>query len=492
MSQLDELLSPWVELTTGVEISHAHLDSRQVQAGDLFVAVAGHQSDGRDYIEAAIAAGAVAVVTQVDSPQQQGLQARADGVPVVGIANLAERLSLLGLRCYPDAATPTLIGVTGTNGKTTVSQLCAQLLEALGQRAGVMGTVGNGLWGQLEASANTTSDPLTVARSLAAQAQAGATAVALEISSHGLAQGRVRQLPISTAVFTNLSRDHLDYHGDMDSYAAAKQRLFSQPGLQHAVLNLDDRYGALWHRQLQGQLHTIGYSLDGAECRGDYLQACEIEYHQHGVSATIRSSFGDGQLHSPLLGRFNLANVLAALAALLAEGYPLADLLLAAQSLQPACGRMELFAAAGHPSLVVDYAHTPDALEQALLALRRHCLGQLWCLFGCGGDRDRGKRPLMAAAAERHADKLVITADNPRSEAFEQIIADMQQGLSQPPALIEFDRALALTQAFAQAGGDDLILLAGKGHEDYQIVGNQTLIYNERALAAQLLAEAQS
>ncbi|WP_298443243.1 UDP-N-acetylmuramoyl-L-alanyl-D-glutamate--2,6-diaminopimelate ligase [uncultured Ferrimonas sp.] len=490
MPLLDKVLSPWLALSTGIEFNHATLDSRDVTAGDLFVAVQGHLVDGRDYIDAAIANGAVAVVVEASASDCAGVRSINTGATVIAIPNLGQQLSQLGLHCYPAATQLEVIGVTGTNGKTTVTQLCAQLLTQLGQIAGVMGTVGNGLWGQLQPSVNTTSDPLTVARNLHQQAQAGATTVALEVSSHGLSQGRLTALPMAVAVYTNLSRDHLDYHGDMESYAAAKWQLFSQPQLQHAVLNLDDQYGVQWHRQLQSQLHTIGYSIDGASCRGDYINASEVRYHQHGATATIHSSYGNGALHCPLLGQFNLANVLAAIAALLAQGHPLAALLQAAQQLQPASGRMECFSGAAGPTLVVDYAHTPDALEQALIALRRHCRGKLWCLFGCGGERDRGKRPLMAAAAERGADEVVITSDNPRSEAFADIADDMQQGLMRAPYLVEADRAAAVRQTYALAGADDLILLAGKGHEDYQIVGQQRLDYHERALAQQLTQEA--
>ncbi len=488
--RLYELLTPW--LTTplapqwNIEFNDLVLDSRQVSAGDLFVAVIGHQQDGRAFIDAAIAQGAVAVITEHDHLAVLSVHGT---VPVIGLPQLSAQLSQLGLMAYPAARQARLIGVTGTNGKTTVTQLCAQLLTELGQVAGVMGTVGNGLWGQLQPSVNTTSDALTVAKQLSCQAQAGADVVALEISSHGLTQGRVAALPIEVAVFTNLSRDHLDYHGDMASYAAAKRRLFSQPDLQAAVLNGDDEYGQRWLLELQAQgLDTIRYSIDGAAGAAGtrWLRASQVHYHGQGISAAIDGSFGQGQLHLPLLGAFNLANALAAMAALLAQGHSLPALLQAVTKLRPADGRMETFGQAHGPTLVVDYAHTPDALQQALQALRLHCHGRLWCVFGCGGDRDRGKRPLMAAAAEQGADHLVITADNPRSETFEAIVADMQTGLTQAPYLIEADRPSAVRQAHALADAADVILLAGKGHEDYQLIAGQTLPYNERRLAQQL------
>ncbi|SHH98700.1 UDP-N-acetylmuramoyl-L-alanyl-D-glutamate--2,6-diaminopimelate ligase [Ferrimonas marina] len=489
MSSLDSVLAPWVTVETGIRFNNMALDSRKIEPGDLFVAVQGHLLDGRDFIEAAIAKGAVAILCQAD---QSGRLPDQGGVPVVGIRALPQHLSAVALRAYPQASEPRLVGVTGTNGKTTVTQLYAQLRTGLDERTGVMGTVGNGLWGQLTPSANTTSDAVTVAATLAAQAQAGASAVAMEISSHGLSQNRVSALPIEVAVFTNLSRDHLDYHGDMESYAEAKRQLFSQPGLQGSVLNLDDEYGSLWHRQLKGQMRALGYSIDGARCEGDYLTATDLRFTDAGVEARLESSFGQGQLRSPLLGKFNLANLLAALGALLMQGYPLADLLAQVAKLQPAAGRMERYQGSTGPTLVVDYAHTPDALEQALSALRHHCQGQLWCLFGCGGERDRGKRPMMAQSAERFADRLVITADNPRSEAFDQIVQDMLPGLQKPDgALVIEDRAEAVRQAYQQAADGDLILLAGKGHEDYQLIQGKTLSYNERHLAQALTGEEQ-
>ncbi|MBY6187803.1 UDP-N-acetylmuramoyl-L-alanyl-D-glutamate--2,6-diaminopimelate ligase [Marinobacter hydrocarbonoclasticus] len=485
MSSLDDLLAPWMALNTGIEFQQLALDSRRVRPGDCFVAVAGHQVDGRGFIDAAIAQGAVAVLAEAEC---DGQQPDRDGVPVIGIEALDKRLSALALRAYPAATRPTLIGVTGTNGKTTVTQLCAQLLSALGHQAGVMGTVGNGLWGDLTPSVNTTSDAITVARELDRQAKCGAEAVALEISSHGLSQSRVAALPIKVGVYTNLSRDHLDYHGDMDAYAEAKRQLFTLPAISHGVFNLDDEVGVRWHRALSDRLQVVGYSAQGARSEGDYLTVEGVQFHDQGVRARLVSSFGQGQLESPLLGAFNLANLLAALGALLSLGYSLADLLAVVPKLHSAAGRMECFGQADTPTLVVDYAHTPDALSQALAALRPHCRGALWCVFGCGGERDSGKRPLMAQAAEQGADHLIITADNPRSETFATIAEQMEAGLTGQAEVIE-DRASAVRRAFAQAQPGDMVLLAGKGHEDYQIIGGQRLEYNERALAQQLVEQ---
>ncbi len=485
MSSLDDLLAPWMALNTGIGFQQLALDSRRVRPGDCFIAVAGHQVDGRDYIDAAIAQGAVAVVAEAE---QDGRLPDRQGAVVVGLRDLSQRLSEMALRAYPAATRPTLIGVTGTNGKTTVTQLCAQLLSALGRQAGVMGTVGNGLWGDLTPSVNTTSDAITVARELDRQAKAGADTVALEISSHGLSQARVAALPVKVGVYTNLSRDHLDYHGDMAAYAQAKRRLFALPNVSHGVFNLDDETGVRWHRELSDRMQTLGYSAQGARCEGAFLTVEGVTFHDQGVHARVISSFGQGQLDSPLLGAFNLANLLAALGALLSLGYALDDLLAVVPTLHSAAGRMECFGGAGLPTLVVDYAHTPDALSQALAALRPHCQGALWCVFGCGGERDSGKRPLMAQAAEQGADHLIITADNPRSERFADIVAQMEAGLTGQAEVIE-DRASAVRRAFSEAQPGDMILLAGKGHEDYQIIAGERLDYNERALAQQLVEQ---
>ncbi|TKB51265.1 UDP-N-acetylmuramoyl-L-alanyl-D-glutamate--2,6-diaminopimelate ligase [Ferrimonas sediminicola] len=484
MIALDDLLAPWMTLETETEVRGLTLDSRQVVPGDCFVAMPGHLVDGRDYIDAAVAKGAVAVLEEAE---RAGLIAEAP-VLRIGLPQLASQLSAIALRAYPDAARPVLYGVTGTNGKTTVTQLLAQLHDLMGERAGVMGTVGNGLWGALEPSANTTSDALTVARALADQARAGAAAVALEVSSHGLSQHRVDALPFAVGIFTNLSRDHLDYHGDMNGYSDAKARLFELPQLQAGVFNLDDQYGAQWHRRWPTDKPGVGYSIDGATCRGHFLSVKRADYHPGGVSAVVDSSWGRFQLDSPLIGQFNLANLLAALGAMLIRGMELAPLLQAVSRLKPALGRMESFSAPGRATVVVDYAHTPDALGQALTALKHHCRGRLWCVFGCGGDRDRGKRPLMAMEAEALADELVLTADNPRSEAVADIIGQMQQGLSgRAHCRVETDRARAVALAVAEAGEKDMILVAGKGHEDYQIIGTERRHYDERRWVQQLM-----
>ncbi|MHB8823100.1 MAG: UDP-N-acetylmuramoyl-L-alanyl-D-glutamate--2,6-diaminopimelate ligase, partial [Pseudomonadaceae bacterium] len=358
-----------------------------------------------------------------------------------------------------------LLGVTGTNGKTSVSQLVAQALDRLGERCGIIGTLGNGFHGELEQGYHTTPDTIGVQATLASLKQHEARAVAMEVSSHGLEQGRVAALAFDVAVFTNLSRDHLDYHGSMEAYAAAKARLFDMPGLRCRVINLDDAFGRSLAAQPQ-ESRLITYSLEDASAD---LYCPEPQLDDDGIHARLITPQGERSLRSPLLGRFNVSNVLAAVGALLGMDWPLDEILAVLPELHGPAGRMQRLGGGDLPLVVVDYAHTPDALEKVLTALRPHARGQLVCLFGCGGERDRGKRALMAQVAERLADRVVATDDNPRNEPAEQILEDIRQGFAQPER-VQFrpGRGAAIAAAIAAAQPEDVVLLAGKGHEDYQ------------------------
>ncbi|MBT1446510.1 UDP-N-acetylmuramoyl-L-alanyl-D-glutamate--2,6-diaminopimelate ligase [Shewanella sp. JM162201] len=482
---LKDLLAPWFHYSGTESVLEPTLDSRQVKAGGLFVAVPGHKSDGRDYLAAAFAKGAAAALVHTDDPNEHGKVSREQGL-VIAFFQLSRQVSALARQYYP--LTPGklhTVGITGTNGKTSVSQLIAQLVEILGQRAAVMGTLGNGLWGELEDVGNTTADPVRIMADLQHFERAGAGVCAMEVSSHGLVQGRVEAVPFEVAVFTNLSRDHLDYHGDMDNYAAAKRRLFSFGSLKAKVINLDDAVGEQW---FAGMGQAIGFSCQqhsSAMWRFD-----DARFHHAGFSARLICPAGEFDLECGLLGAFNLSNLLAALCALAQLGVDVAALVAAAGKLKPVPGRMECFPSADGLSLVVDYAHTPDAIEKALQAARNHCQGELWIVFGCGGDRDKGKRPLMAAAAEAFADRLVLTSDNARSEDPHAILDDMKAGIRDlDKALVEADRIAAIRLAVASAKPGDLILLAGKGHETYQEVAGIKHDYNERALAKALSEE---
>ncbi|KHT18329.1 UDP-N-acetylmuramoyl-L-alanyl-D-glutamate--2,6-diaminopimelate ligase [Pectobacterium brasiliense] len=486
---LRDLLAPWVQDTPARALREMTLDSRVAAAGDLFVAIVGHKADGRRYIPQAIAQGVAAIVAEAEGEAADGTVREMHGVPVVYLSNLNQRLSALAGRFYQQPAEKLqLVGVTGTNGKTTTTQLLAQWSQALGETSAVMGTVGNGLLGRAIPTENTTGSAVDVQQVLSQLVDEGATFAAMEVSSHGLVQHRVAALPFAAAVFTNLSRDHLDYHGDMESYEAAKWALFSEHRVGQMIINADDDVGLRWLAKLPDAVAVTMENNLVPGCRGRWLKATQIDYHDNGATIAFDSSWGHGEIESRLMGAFNVSNMLLALATLLSLGYPLDKLIIAGSQLQPVCGRMEVFHAEAKPTVVVDYAHTPDALEKALEAARLHCQGKLWCVFGCGGDRDKGKRPLMGGIAEQLADRVVVTDDNPRSEEPQAIVADILSGLLDAGRVqVIHGRAEAVTSAIMQAQENDVVLVAGKGHEDYQLVGNQRLDYSDRITVARLL-----
>lgn len=483
---MDALLSSWVDCPSlaSVVVSELELDSRRVQPGTTFVAIVGHVVDGRDFIASAIEHGANAVLAQACNAKVHGTIEMVGDTPVVYLDALDKRLSEIAgqLYTYPEMG---LIGVTGTNGKTTITQLIAQWIELIGSKAAVMGTTGNGFLGDLQQAANTTGNAVEIQHTLASLADQKAKYTALEVSSHGLVQGRVQALSFAAGVFTNLSRDHLDYHGTMEDYASAKLTLFTQHQCEKAIINVDDEVGAAWARELT---NAIAVSLTPTSEYKNALWANRVAYAESGITIGFDGMFGTGELYAPLIGEFNAANLMLAFATLLSLGFSKQDLLATASRLQPVLGRMELFQAEKCAKVVVDYAHTPDALEKALQALRVHCEGQLWAIVGCGGDRDAGKRPMMAEIAERLGDRVVLTDDNPRSESPQRIVKDMLAGLSKPDdAVIEHDRFRALSYALENASAQDIILMAGKGHEDYQIRNGETIHYSDRESAMQLL-----
>jgi len=455
----------------GVKPQRLSADSRRVRPGDVFVAFPGAQADGRDFIAQAVANGAAAVIAEAG----RGATARvgAHDAPIVEVAGLAALSGEIAHLVYGRPSEHLwLAGVTGTNGKTSVSQWIAQAMNALQHRCAVIGTLGNGFLDSLDESPNTTPDAITLHAALAGFVARGADACAMEVSSIGLDQGRVNGAVFDVAVFTNLTRDHLEYHGTMEKYAAAKELLFVAPRLAAAVLNLDDPVGAGLAAKLKGRagtrIRTIGYTLAGADSGGAEemlhaenlrMGAAGVEFDLHGVHFT-----------APVVGRFNVSNLLAVIGALLTRNERLEDIAVALRRLQPPPGRMQALGGVDQPLIVVDYAHTPDALEKALGVLRETAAvrgGRLICVFGCGGERDPGKRPQMGAIAGRLADRVVITSDNPRREDPQAIIDDILAGLQRAPA-VEVDRGRAIAAAVADADRHDVILLAGKGHEPYQ------------------------
>jgi UDP-N-acetylmuramoyl-L-alanyl-D-glutamate--2,6-diaminopimelate ligase len=482
--QLRELLDGIVRVpgVANREIRGLQTDSRRVQPGDLFLAVPGMVMDGRDYIGDAVASGAAAIVYETGD----GFALRAAPVPVFGVSGLRHRIGIVAERFYGSPSRRlVVIGVTGTNGKTTCTQLLAQALDQPPRRCAVIGTLGYGFPGALNASLHTTPDAMTVQRLLADFAGQGAVQVAMEVSSHALEQGRVNGVAFSVAVFTNLTRDHLDYHGDMQSYGKAKAGLFAMEGIKHAVINHDDAFGRSLLAGVDARIRTLSYGIEGGDVR-----ARELRLLPDGLRLRVATPEGETELRSPLIGRFNAYNLLAVLATLLALDMKLDEAVARLAGAQAPAGRVERFGGTrGLPLVVIDYAHTPDALEKILLALREHARGKLWCVFGCGGDRDRGKRPVMGGIAERLADAVVLTDDNPRHESGDAIIADILGGMNASPKVIR-ERKAAIAEAIGHAGEGDIVLIAGKGHEDYQQVGDTRLPYSDRDAVREILGRA--
>ena len=463
-----------------VSIKGITLDSRQVEEGDLFIAVQGAQTHGADYISQAIDRGAVAIL--VDSTAIDDSLLINHQVPVVGIDKLIEHVShIAGIFYAVPSREMALTAITGTNGKTTCSRLYAALVEALQvNSAAFVGTLGYGMInandGRLPALSNaglTTPDAVSMQRILEELRVAGACNVALEVSSHSLDQYRVAGLQIDTAVFTNLSRDH---HGDFQSYAAAKAKLFAMDGIKTAIINIDDRTGRIILSGLNPNIRVISFSVE--DSRAD-IYCHTIKHSPAGLRAVVCTPWGQGKINSPLLGRFNLANLLAVIACGVAQDFSIADILLVVPGLPAVSGRMELIDAKALPLVVVDYAHTPDALKNALQTLRDHCHGKLWVVFGCGGDRDTGKRAEMGAIASKWADQVVVTSDNPRSEDPQLIIQNIVEGACND-VIVESDRRTAIRAAILKADPVDVVLIAGKGHEDYQIIAAKRLPFSDQ------------
>jgi len=478
---LSQLLAGQPPLPPGFDpvIRGLAADSREVGAGGAFVALAGARTHGLLHAPA----GAAAVL--YEPPLPAGLEAPAHAIAVPG---LRQRQGELADR-FHDAPSKamTVTGVTGTNGKTSTVQLLAQALSLSGAVAGSIGTLGAGLHGQLEAGERTTPDVITVHRLLARMREQGASHVAMEVSSHALDQGRVDAVAFRIAVFTNLTRDHLDYHGSMDAYGAAKARLFAWPGLKAVVINLDDPFGVRLHEGVSAGLQRIGLSSRGAA--GASLRAEDVRLLPDGLHFHLVEQGQAQAVVSHLLGRFNVDNLLAVAGVLRALGWPLAEVAAMLPRLSPVGGRMSRVGGhAGQPLVVVDYAHTPDALQQALASLREHTRGRLTCVFGCGGERDAGKRPQMAAIAEAGADRVIVTDDNPRGEDGDAIVAAILAGFTRPAAArVQRDRARAIAEAVAGAGAGDVVLVAGKGHEAYQDVGGRRFPFDDLQVAAAAL-----
>ncbi len=477
-------LLPDVALPGEVTVSGLVMDSRQVRAGDAFVAIAGFGTHGLAFAGQAREAGAAAILFEPPAPAEYPAPDGAIAVP-----GLRARLGAMGdlFHGHPSHAM-TMVGVTGTNGKTSTVQLLAQAWHLRGVRSGSVGTLGAGLHGEVRPTGFTTPLVLDMHALLGGLRDAGAEAVAMEVSSHALDQGRVDGVHYDVAAFTNLTRDHLDYHGDMEAYGQAKSKLFFREGLKAAVLNLDDPYV----RALAGRLPE-GVRVLGVSSRGHadaVLQARALRFDARGIGFELCAGDQAHPVQSPLLGRFNVDNLLAVAGVLHALGDSAGAVAGLLSQLQPVAGRMNRLGGDGvRPLVVVDYAHTPDALEQALSSLRAHARSRLTCVFGCGGERDSGKRPMMARIAEQHADQVVVTDDNPRGEDGAAIVSGILAGFCRPQAVqVQRDRAIAIADAIARSGPQDVVLVAGKGHEPYQEIAGVRHPFDDTAVAGEALA----
>jgi UDP-N-acetylmuramoyl-L-alanyl-D-glutamate--2,6-diaminopimelate ligase len=464
----DRLAASELRTIDALRIRHLTSDSRAVKRGDTFVAYRGEARDGRQYIGQAIAAGASSVLWE-----RGGFKWNAAwNVPNLALPDLRARAGLIASHVYKHPGRKLrMIGITGTNGKTTCSQWIARALNQRGVRTAVVGTLGYGLRGALRPLVNTTPDALWLQAQLASLKQRGASAVSMEVSSIGLEQGRVAGVPFDIAVLTNLTRDHLDYHRTMAKYKAAKAKLFAVETLTHAVLNLDDAFGVELAASIKRRgLKLIGYGFDkGADAprRLQRVIGSRLESGADGVHFDVATPQGCAHVSSGVLGRHNASNLLATLAVLLACDIPLNEAVKVLEGLQAVPGRMQRIGGGRRPLAVIDYAHSPDALENVLRTLRDLTDGELWCVFGCGGDRDRGKRPLMGEAASRLADRVIVTSDNPRFENPSAIIDEIRRGV-RGACTVEPDRRRAIASALRGARRGDVVLIAGKGPEPYQ------------------------
>ncbi len=470
------------------------MDHRQLAPDNLFLACAGGRTHGLEWSADAVERGANSIAWE---PAEDWVAPTLpNGIPAYPVDQLRSRAGDIAARFYeaPSHALD-VIGVTGTNGKTSVTHLVADALARLGRRCGILGTIGYGFPGALAAADRTTPDAVSVQRLLRALRDDGAEAAAIEVSSHALDQARVDAVRFRVAVFTNLTRDHLDYHPDVSDYARAKRRLFELPETAAGVFFTDDPYGLELLRAFAGRIDATAVGVGGSpgpaprDCAQRFVEIVDLEFHARGSRIGFDTHAGEARVATALLGRFNADNLALALATLIELGHDAATAADALSAAPTVPGRMEAFGGDHGPLVIVDYAHTPDALEKILRAARVHARGRLVCVFGCGGERDRGKRPLMAAVAAAWADECVVTDDNPRGEDPEAIVAEIVVGF--PAAArwcVHRDRATAIREAIAAATVEDVVVVAGKGHEDYQVVGTHVHAYSDRATVAKILA----
>lgn len=486
--RLTTLLSDIVSIPQGLDFEVALLasSSKQVTKDSIFFALHGAKADGSDFVAEAIERGASVILQDATASSGQSIDIQ-NNVPIIPIENLKAKLGPIAAKfnAYP-AKKLRMIGVTGTNGKTSCTHFIAQALTA---RCGIIGTLGKGFFGDLSETGFTTPDAIQLQAVLREFVDDGAQAVAMEVSSHGIDQGRVAGIDFEIGVFTNLTQDHLDYHGTMGAYAKVKHRFLASPDTRKVIINVDDDYGRAWIDELKHDKAVFAYSVK-PHAGVDYplIHAIHFQSSLVGIKAQIVSPWGEGELKIPLLGQFNLSNALAVLTTLCVYGIPFHTALAELSMLMPVPGRMQALGGKGKPLVVVDYSHTPDALEKALSAMRAHTEAELICVFGCGGDRDATKRPLMAKIAERLADKVIVTTDNPRHESPEHIAEQIMGGFKHPERVLkELDRAKAIQNSIQLAKYNDCVLIAGKGAERYQQIGDDRLPFDDLVQAKECL-----
>ncbi len=489
---LAQLLEGFEVAAPEVAVTDLSQDSRTVARGGAFIACRGRTSHGLAHLAGALERGAAAVLWEPDAEVAPPVVPA--GVAAVAVPNLGRRVGEIADRFFRQpSADLRVAGVTGTNGKTTCAYLLAQASDLLGRRGAYLGTLGFGRARALADPGLTTPDAVSVHRRLAQARDGGAATLAMEVSSHALDQGRVGAVRFDTAVFTNLTRDHLDYHGTLEAYAAAKARLFHSPDLRCAVVNVRDPYGRELAPRLDPAIEKVLFTTASeiwAE-RGDgWIRVSEMRAGPAGLTLQVETRWGAGTLRSRLVGEFNAENLLAVLGVLLGWNVPLQTALAALAACDPPPGRMETFGGGPLPLAIVDYAHSPDALAKVLEAARAHTRGRLFCVFGCGGDRDPGKRPVMGAIAEASADVVIVTDDNPRTEPSAAILEQIVAGMTyRENVQVIADRGEAIAHAIAEADPGDVVVIAGKGHEDYQIVGRDVLPFDDRAAVRRALGE---
>ena len=490
IKSLKHILMDFAEVVSTTEVTGVAIDSRKVEPGNLFLAYRGTNHNGLDYVNDAIEAGASAIV--IDETEIFSIDCHS--IEIFKVPNLRKNAGLIISKFYGNPSKNIeIVGVTGTNGKTTVSYILAYTMQKLKRKSAFIGTLGNGLFGQIETSKTTTPDAVKL-HSLFSLWENEVDFVAMEVSSHALEQGRTEGTEFNTAIFTNLSRDHLDYHKTFDNYISAKFSLFEKKGLRNAVINVGDSYGARFVEKLPTDLNVFAYSVKKSNLqfykrkKVSFIFCEQIEIDSFTAKIIkVQSPWGRSTIRVNLIGEFNIENILAAFTVLSLSGVPIEDAASVLSSFTGLPGRMEVFSSKDKPLIVVDYAHTPDALEKALSGLKPYCKGKLFCIFGCGGGRDVGKRSQMGSVAEALSDQIILTNDNPRYESPDQIFENILEGIkNKSKVIIKEDRSDALISAFIEANSDDVILLAGKGHEMTQQIDSITVPFSDRELAKRL------